>query len=198
MSSSSPQYPTNPYSAQATLGPPNSPTGKPAGGGGGWKWLFIIFGIGGLGLVACCGACGGLAYFGMNAIKQMPPYQMAMTKVRESVEVNEKIGNPIEDSIVYNGLQINDKGQTGDARFDIELKGPNGTGTVAVKSTKQGGTWVLDDCTVTFADGTSKQLANAAEGEAAHAQDEAGHGDADHGEMKEDAPAEAAAPPNAP
>lgn len=193
MSSSSQQYPTNPYSAQATLGPPNNPTGKPAssGGGGGWKWLFVIFGIGGLGLVACCGACGGLAYFGMNAIKQIPPYQMAMTKVRESVEVNDKIGNPIEDSIVYNGLQLNDKGQTGDARFDIEIKGPNGAGTVSVRSTKRAGQWVLDDCTVTFADGTSKQLADA-EGEDAHA-DEGEHGNGEHGDMKEETPAEEAA-----
>lgn len=126
----------------------------------------------------------------MNAIKQMPPYQMAMTKVRESVEVNEKIGNPIEDSIVYNGLQLNDKGQTGDARFDIELKGPNGTGTVAVRSTKQGGTWVLDDCTVTFADGTTQQLASVPSVEATPTPTE----DADEGDMKEAAPAEEAAP----
>jgi hypothetical protein len=171
LSSSNPtQYPPNPYSPQATLGPPNKPTGVATGSssGGGWKWLLIILGIGGMGMIACCGVCGGAFYFMMSAIEQTEPYKLAMEKVRESVEVDEKIGNPIEDSAGFNNQSTEQDFATGSARmrFGINIKGPKGAGSVSVSATKDGDQWTLRDCTVTFPDGTKQQLAEEPSSEA--------------------------------
>lgn len=186
MSSSTQQYPTNPYSPQSTLGPPTNPPGKPTSGGGGWKWLFIIFGIGGLGLVACCGICGGLIYFGANAIRYAPPYQQALAKVRESVEVKDKIGNPIEDTPILQGTESRFVNGDQEMHFSFKAKGPNGEATVVVDASGKGKDWKLHKCTVTFADGTTQELGDpAAESEAPPPPD------GEEGEMKEDAPAEA-------
>jgi hypothetical protein len=184
LSTQSPQqYPNNPYSPQATLGPPNKPVGTTtSSGGGGWKWLVIILGIGGLGIVACCGVCAGFGYFGLNVIKTQPPYTMAMAKVRESAEVNDKIGQPIEDSISFNdqGMKFNDRGQEGDAHLSINIKGPKGSGVVSVDATKKAGTWTLDECTVTFSDGTTQTLVGGAE------KTEAAPAESETEEMKEE------------
>ncbi len=191
MSSTTPQqYPANPYSPQSTLGPPNKPTGTPAAGGGGWKWLWIILGIGGFGLVACCGMCGGIVYFSMNAIKQSQPYQMAMTKVRENVDVKEKLGDPIEDSINFSAAPQNKPYRKGglNMRFGVSVKGPKGNATVTVDASEQDGKWVLYDCTITYPDGSTQQLADAPVEEANTPDEEAG------GEMKEEVSKEDAAP----
>lgn len=187
MSSSTQQYPTNPYSAQATLGPPNKPTGTTtgSGGGGGWKWLIIIFGIFGMGALACCGICGGVIYFGANAIKYAPPYQEALAKVRESVEVKDKIGNPIEDTPILQGTESKFENGNQSMHFAFKAKGPNGEATVVVDASGRGKDWTLHKCTVTFADGTTQEL-----GDPSTAEDEAApSADADAGEMKEEAPA---------
>jgi hypothetical protein len=201
LSSSTQQYPTNPYSAQATLGPPNGPPGKPVrSGGGGWKWLFIIFGIGGLGLVACCGICGGIAYFGANMIKYAPPYQQSLAKVRESVEVKDKIGNPIEDTPILEGTKSNFNNGNQEMQFSYKAKGPNGEATVFVDASGRGNDWTLHKCTVTFADGTTLDLSDppTAEGDTpAEGEAEPAAKDAED-EMKEDAPAEEAAPAPSP
>jgi hypothetical protein len=171
LSTQSPQqYPSNPYSPQSTLGPPNKPVGTTtASGGGGWKWLIIILGIGGVGLIACCGACGGFTYFGFETAKKMikdaPPYKMAMEKVRESPEVKDKIGQPITDEINFSkGAQTNQNNNVGNMNFTIDIKGPNGAASVKVSASTEGqNKWDLDDCTVTFADGSSVNLAGSDE-----------------------------------
>lgn len=175
-----PQYPSNPYSPQATLGgaAPSKPAG---GGGGGWKWLIILLGLGGLGILGCCGLCGGVVYFSMTMIKEAPPYKMAMAKVRENPDVNEKLGNPIEDSINFSdgGMDYHDEGDEGNARLTINLKGPKGVGVATVNAKKTGGDWTITECTVRYPDGTMHEIVSS-EG------DHGDHDGHDHGEHDHD------------
>jgi hypothetical protein len=112
-----------------------------------------------------------------NALKQAPPYQTAIAKIRADETVKEKVGESLQDEFLLNeGFQFNDHGSSGNANFELNLKGDKGTAKAHITAKKDGQDWKLEVCKVTFADGTSVDLAG---GEAASSEDASG-------EMKEE------------
>ena len=120
----------------------------------------------------------------MNAMKYTPPYKEALAKARESVEVKEKLGSPLEDTLIYEGTTSKFNNGEQELHFSFKVKGPNGEGTVVVDSSGKGENWKLEKCTITFADGTTHELVDPAS-EKAEANSEPEEGSGEGMEKKE-------------
>ncbi|MBM7113983.1 cytochrome c oxidase assembly factor Coa1 family protein [Archangium primigenium] len=104
-----------------------------------WPWAVPM---GCLGLLLSCG-CLGMVFAGF-AFKQFadtPVYTEAVQRAKQSPEVREALGEPLETSMLGGQMKISSVNDEGSANLRIPLKGPKGEGTMSVRALKQDGTW---------------------------------------------------------
>jgi hypothetical protein len=113
-------------------------------GGGAAKWI-----IGGcLILVLVGGGCFvGCFFLAQGMVTGNPAYKAALDKLQKHSEVTEKLGSPIKPGF-GGSAKVNVTAGTASATFPI--KGPKGSGTVAVTASKTGNTWTITSLTVTL------------------------------------------------
>ena len=112
-----------------------------------WWWVLLVALV--VFLLVCCGVCGGLGFFGLAAIKQSEPYQLALEEVRQNPEVIKRLGEPIEDGLVPVG-EVSIENNRGSANLLFDVTGPNGTAHVMSQAQMVGGSWGLTQLEVTF------------------------------------------------
>lgn len=119
------------------------------------NWLLWIglLGVVLLGVPIAC--CGGIAFlgFGMAAA----PLEAAEQALEAEPRVTEKLGTPI----TRDEFKITDFESTngsGSAGLDTNFSGPEGTARVEGTMRQDGGTWSVEQLTITFSDGTSIEL----------------------------------------
>jgi hypothetical protein len=103
-----------------------------------WKWVVPT---GCLGLLLSCGCLGALL-FGVTyqALRGTGVFVEAVTLAKQSPEVQEALGTPIEAGLMLQGSIQSHNGQ-GSARFSVPLKGPKAGGTLNVEAYKDGEQW---------------------------------------------------------
>jgi hypothetical protein len=82
-----------------------------------------------------------LVVFG--AMRSSGAYQIAISRARESPEVVEALGEPVEAGWFISG-NINVSGPSGDASLSIPVSGPRGAGTIYLVAEKIAGEWVFE------------------------------------------------------
>jgi hypothetical protein len=104
-----------------------------------WKWAVPSIVLGSLALAAMI-VCA-LIYTSAQTLIQSAAYQTALQEVGLSLLLQEKIGSPIVNSSWLPSGEIEDHGERGEARFNFEVRGPQGTAEIQTKLRKLGGTW---------------------------------------------------------
>jgi len=119
-------------------------------------WLLILP----LGVVLVCGGlCTGLFFVGVGAIKNSPPYKMALKQVQEDPQVIKKLGSPIHAASFIPAGNLHVTNDTGEALLDFDVAGPNGKAHVRTQARMIGGQWGLTTLDVRFSDGQRRALA---------------------------------------
>ena len=103
-----------------------------------WKWVVPS---GCLGLLLSCG-CLGAVLFGLTyqAVRGTGVFVEATAQARQSPEVREALGEPIETGMMLQG-SIHSSDDRGEANFAVPLKGPKGEATLLVEAYKDGDAW---------------------------------------------------------
>jgi hypothetical protein len=103
-----------------------------------WKW---VIGGGCLGILLSCG-CLSAVIFGVtySALKGSSVYVDAVATAKQSPEVREALGEPVEAGFTMQGsVNVGDEG--GRANFSVPLQGSKKEGSLKVEAFKQGGDW---------------------------------------------------------
>ncbi len=120
-----------------------------------WKWFVPALILGPL-LIGAAGI-GGFVLLRANGYKSSEPYQMALSEVRQSTEVADRLGAPVADGWNPSGNLPTDS-KTGMARFNFSIYGPTGKADVSTAARLVEGEWGVTQLEVTFADGTRQSL----------------------------------------
>ncbi len=86
------------------------------------------------------------------------PYQLALERLRQSPEVTQRIGEPVEDATIFPSGQMRIQGARGSAQFAIKIAGPRGKADAYVEASSDIGQWKLTRLRVVFADGRKIEL----------------------------------------
>jgi hypothetical protein len=123
-----PGTPPNPFAAgPAAYQPPKSSN----------AWLWILLGVGGAGLLVCCG-CGGFGYFAMNKGFEVMQQDL-QTRLSTDPVAQQHLGQ-IESVTFDFGASITESQERGgDQVFVFHVKGSNGSGDVIGNQPPQGG-----------------------------------------------------------
>lgn len=104
-----------------------------------WKW-FVPTGC--LTLLIIAGLVITGIYFGVTSImKDSDVYRHSFEVTQKNPQVIEKIGTPIEADGMINGT-ISTTNSSGEAAFDIPVKGPKGKGKIHVVAYKEHNVWL--------------------------------------------------------
>ncbi|QRN99431.1 hypothetical protein JRI60_10600 [Archangium violaceum] len=103
-----------------------------------WKWVVPT---GCLGLLLSCGCLGALVFgFTYQALRGTGVFVEALTQAKQSPEVRQTLGEPIESGMMLQG-SIQSQNDQGSANFSVPLKGPKADGTLLVEAYKNGDEW---------------------------------------------------------
>src|SRR6218665_85638 len=104
-----------------------------------WPWVIPV---GCLGLLLSCGCLGALfAGLALKSFSDTPVFTESVARAKQSPEVREALGEPIETSWLGQQMNIKTHNDEGPAQLTIPLKGPRGEGMLRVKATKTEGNW---------------------------------------------------------
>lgn len=110
-----------------------------------WKWLVPV--VGTLFLVVL----GLLMWLFMSLLlgvmKNSYVYKHALEQVKSNVEVQQRLGQPIEEGYFISG-SFSANNQTGNAHFIIPISGSKAKGEVAVVAIKNEGEWIIKNLLV--------------------------------------------------
>jgi len=103
-----------------------------------WKWVVPT---GCLGLLLSCGCLGALL-FGVTyqALRGTGVFVEALTLAKQSPEVRQALGEPIEAGLMLQG-SIESHDEQGSANFSVPLNGAKARGTLYVEAYKNGDRW---------------------------------------------------------
>lgn len=100
-----------------------------------WKWLVPT---GCLGMLLSCGCLGALIFgFTWQTLRGTGVFVEAVTQAKQSPEVRQALGEPIEPGMMLQG-SIHTSNDQGSASFTVPLKGPKAEGTLEVDAYKRG------------------------------------------------------------
>lgn len=126
---------------------PNTPNPPPAPKKGP-NWLIILpcgcLSLIGLVVVAVCALVFGV----FGAMKSSPVYAESLAKAQASPLVQEALGTPIKDTFVVTGSVSTENGVE-KADLTYPISGPKGAASVHAAATKEGGSWVYTEMSVT-------------------------------------------------
>ncbi|MBN2580395.1 MAG: hypothetical protein JXB10_15535 [Pirellulales bacterium] len=121
-----------------------------------WKWFVptLLLGC----IIICCGVPAGIIGYVAMKMKGLEPYAVSLQKVLMDPQIKEAIGEPIElDSILPSG-QYHEEGESGEAKYYWDVKGPKGKAKIEMQARKMGGKWALVVLTATLEDGKKIDL----------------------------------------
>ncbi|MBN2021819.1 MAG: hypothetical protein JW809_03415 [Pirellulales bacterium] len=127
-----------------------------------WWWVLLL-GLVGV-VVVCGGLCTGVFFAGLATVKDSPPYQMTLDRVRAEPRVVQRLGEPIEDDFMPTQADVDERPNGGTARLRFGVSGPKGAAEVSSESRMIGDTWGLVRVEVTFEDGERITLDTSAGG----------------------------------
>jgi len=114
-----------------------------------WKWFVPV---GCLTMVAIgAGFVAVIVYAAAGMMKSSDAYKLALEKARSNVQVQQRLGTPIEPGFFVSG-SVNVAGSSGKADLTIPIKGPKGEGTIYVDATKFANEWKFNRLEVGFGD----------------------------------------------
>jgi hypothetical protein len=101
--------------------------------------------LGGCLVLALVGAAFGLGLAGLifTGLKTSGPYAQALELARQSHEVVEALGEPIEAGWLASG-SVHITGSSGEAELSIPIHGPRNRGTIHVIAEKRAGQWEFE------------------------------------------------------
>jgi len=111
-----------------------------------WVWLLLSGIVG-----SCClcgGGVGGIVMLGVSVLKGSEPYQMALDRVRNDPEVQEAIGQPIEEASFMPMGNFEQKNSSGKAEFQFDVSGPKGKAHVQTRAVMDDGKWTTTELEV--------------------------------------------------
>ncbi|NNJ25200.1 cytochrome c oxidase assembly factor Coa1 family protein [Alienimonas chondri] len=120
-----------------------------------WLWVVPLGCL--LPIVLCAGGLYWAFSFGMDTLKASDAYVSSLAAARENAEVRAALGQPIEDGFPTKANYANNNGnETADLAYPIT--GPNGSATVYVVGSANGGPWTYTRKAVVLSDGTEIDL----------------------------------------
>jgi hypothetical protein len=141
--------------------PPKSSSSK-------WIWIILLAVV--LPMLACAGLCGGFIFMlrgtadkvqevVREGVRSTPPFRIALERIQADPEVQERLGQPIQESFpsVFN---YNDSTGGSNAEFRYSISGPQGTAEVHVVGEKIDDQWFYRTLDVSFEDGETIDLAD--------------------------------------
>jgi hypothetical protein len=104
-----------------------------------WKWVVPS---GCLGILLSCGCLGALI-FGLTwqTLRSTGVFVEAVAQAKQSPEVRQALGEPIEAGMMLQGSIETHNGDRGSANFSVPLKGSKAEGTLFVEAYKNGEKW---------------------------------------------------------
>lgn len=106
------------------------------------NWIWVVPGCGCLGIILVVVFGLGAVFFGVkNVFENSSPYKHAIAQAKNSPELIELLGEPIETDGMMDGT-ISIKDTSGNADFSVPLKGPKGKATLIVLAERFDGEWV--------------------------------------------------------
>lgn len=112
-----------------------------------WFWVVPLAVL--VPFCACGILCGGILFGTFATLKSSTPYRMAVDEVRQSDEVREMVGQPMEMSYFPSGnIHVEGSG-AGEANFDFTVSGPDGTAHVHAEAVREAGEWRIERLEVT-------------------------------------------------
>ena len=81
-----------------------------------------------------------LPIFLFSVMKMNDAYRGALEAAKESAELREALGTPIEPGWIVTG-SVNVSGSAGDARLSFDVSGPKGEATIHLEAVKRAGVW---------------------------------------------------------
>lgn len=104
-----------------------------------WKWVLPS---GCLGLLLSCGCFTALIFgFTWQALRGTGVFVEAVAQARQSPEVRQALGEPIEAGLMLQGSIQTHNNDQGSANFSVPLKGSRAEGTLFVEAYKHGEEW---------------------------------------------------------
>jgi hypothetical protein len=100
-----------------------------------WKWVVPA-----ASLVLLAAFVGGVLALVVGVFRSSDVYQEALARVRAHPEVVAYLGQPVEPGFLPSG-SINISGSGGDARLEIPVSGPKGSGTIYLEAKREAGEW---------------------------------------------------------
>lgn len=103
-----------------------------------WKWFLPVSIVGVVALIAAFITA--VLFFVLGMMRSSGAYAEAVTHARSSPEVQQLLGEPIEEGyFVAGSIQV--EGQSGQASLAVPLHGPKGQATLFVEANKALGQW---------------------------------------------------------
>jgi len=90
-------------------------------------------------------------------MRQSTPYRDSVARAQNDPRVRAALGTPVKPGLFVSG-SINTQNRDGDAKLDIPLSGPKGSGTLRVVATKTRGQWDYNRMIVTPKNGPEIDL----------------------------------------
>jgi len=144
--------PANPYSqgSAGQFGQPafdQQPSQTPRRGWFGRNWWWFIPGLIFLPIIGCGGCCVGAIALYFQAVQE--PYELALEQVRQSQDVQDALGTPIEGTSWAPVGDFNVENDRGEATLMFNVEGPDGSAQVSFSARMVAGQWGLTELIVT-------------------------------------------------
>jgi hypothetical protein len=113
-------------------------------------WLIVLLVVAILiGLPVClCGSFIAVTYLGITGMIQgSEPFQQGLAKAQANPDVIARLGEPIEASVMTTG-NIRLDNDRGECDLSVPISGPQGSGTLIIRGTRQGGQWTYQELKV--------------------------------------------------
>jgi|SRR6185436_6397956 len=117
-------------------------------------WIALGCGIAFIGLIAFVVF---ILFVVFGSMRSSTPYREAVARAQNDPRVQAALGTPVKPGFLVSG-SINTQNRDGDAKLDIPLSGPKGSGTLRVVATKTRGHWDYNQIIVTPKNGPEIDL----------------------------------------
>ena len=102
-----------------------------------WLWVGIGCGVLVVGFIVFIFVIGVVV---VGSMRKSDPYREAMARAQSDPRVAAALGTPVKDSFFFSG-SMHTENNSGDAKLDIPISGPKGSGVLHVTATKTDGKW---------------------------------------------------------
>ncbi len=133
------------------------PESKPPQGRRARRWACLFVSTFLVLIAACAGVFGLVAYYAVGQLKSTRPYQMSWELLRQDPQVQEALGEPLEEASWMPAGELNVRNGGGDAFFTFDIRGPKGVGHVRTQARRLQGEWGLTALEVTI-DATGERI----------------------------------------